>query len=125
MEIEKALDIRFKQRQQYLEDPNYEKLSDILNNSYRGRRDNYLFQNLLTGNADTHLSGTYLAMEESFLENYKRHGINWTGIYNYYHARLESLHNGEWDSPEESDIEDVVDILETYEDKILNVYDAF
>lgn len=25
MELEKALDIRFKQRQQYLEDPNYEK----------------------------------------------------------------------------------------------------
>lgn len=125
MELEKALDIRLKQRQQYLEDPNYEKLSDILNNSYRGRRDNYLFQNLLTGNADTHLSGTYLAMEESFLENYKRHGINWTGIYNYYHARLESLHNGEWESQEESDIEDVVDILETYQDEILNVYDAF
>lgn len=45
--------------------------------------------------------------------------------YNYYQARLTSLRNGEWDEPEEPDIENVVDILEAHKDKILVVYNPY
>lgn len=43
MRLDEALDIRYFQRRKYLEDPNYERLSDILedDSSYRGIRDNY------------------------------------------------------------------------------------
>lgn len=51
MRLEEALNIRYMQRRKYLENENYERLSDILsdegNNPYRGRRDNYMFINLL------------------------------------------------------------------------------
>lgn len=127
MRLEEALDIRYVQRRRYLEDSNYERLSDILedNSSYHGRRDNYLFINLLTGNEDDRHGASYQTMEDTFLEKYDRKSINWYGIYQYYQARLESLHKGEWDEPEEPDIENVVDILEKYKDKYWAVYDAF
>lgn len=127
MRLEEALDIRYVQRRRYLEDPNYERLSDIFedDSSYRGRRDNYLFVNLLNGSDDDHNGASYHTMEEIFLEKHDRKRINWYGIYQYYQARLESLHNGEWDEPEEPDIENVVDILENYKDKYWAVYDAF
>lgn len=127
MRLEEALDIRHVQRRRYLEDPKYERLSDILedDSSYHGRRDNYLFINLLNGNDDDRIGASYHTMEDIFLEKYDRKSINWYGIYQYYHARLESLHNGEWDEPEEPDIENVVDILEKYKDKYWAVYDAF
>lgn len=117
------------QRRKYLENENYERLSDILsdegNNPYRGRRDNYMFINLLNGNDYDEVSVSRWAMEELFLEKYNRSGINWFGIYNYYQARLTSLRNGEWDEPEEPDIENVVDILEAHKDKILVVYNPY
>lgn len=127
MRLDEALDIRYFQRRKYLEDPNYERLSDILedDSSYRGRRDNYLFVNLLNGSKDDSNGASYNTMEDIFLEKYDRKRINWYGIYQYYQARLESLHNGEWDEPEEPDIENVVDILENYKDKYWAVYDAF
>lgn len=127
MRLDEALDIRYVQRQKYLEDPNYERLSDILedDSSYRGRRDNYLFVNLLNGNEDDHNRASYHTMEETFLEKHDRKRINWYGIYQYYQARLKSLQNGEWYEPEEPDIENVIDILENYKDKYWAVYDAF
>lgn len=127
MRIDEALDIRYVQRRKYLEDPNYERLSDILedDSSYRGRRDNYLFVNLLNGSKDDRNGASYNTMENIFLEKHNRKRINWYGIYQYYQARLESLHNGEWDEPEEPDIENVVDILENYKDKYWAIYDAF
>ena len=127
MRLDEALDIRYVQRQKYLEDPNYERLSDILedDSSYHGRRDNYLFVNLLNGNEDDHNGASYHTMEETFLEKHDRKRINWYGIYQYYQARLKSLQNGEWDEPEEPDIENVIDILENYKDKYWAVYDAF
>ena len=61
------------QRRKYLENENYERLSDILsdegNNPYRGRRDNYMFINLLNGNDYDEVSISRWAMEELFLEN--------------------------------------------------------
>ena len=114
------------QRRKYLEDKNYERLSDILSDdSYHGRRDNYVFVNLLNGNDNDRVSVSRGAMEELFLEKYNRSGINWSGIYDYYQARLTSLKNGEWDDPEEPDIENVVDILEAHKDKILVVYSPY
>ena len=43
MQLETALDIRLEQRKQYLENPNFERLSDIIKDeyTYRGKRDNY------------------------------------------------------------------------------------
>ena len=129
MRLEEALNIRYMQRRKYLENENYERLSDILsdegNNPSRGRRDNYMFINLLNGNDYDEVSVSRWAMEELFLEKYNRSGINWSGIYNYYQARLTSLRNGEWDEPEEPDIENVVDILEAHKDKILVVYNPY
>lgn len=129
MRLEEALNIRYMQRRKYLENENYERLSDILsdegNNPYRGRRDNYMFINLLNGNDYDEVSVSRWAMEELFLEKYNRSRINWSGIYNYYQARLTSLRNGEWDEPEEPDIENVVDILEAHKDKILVVYNPY
>ena len=129
MRLEEALNIRYMQRRKYLENESYERLSDILsdegNNPYRGRRDNYMFINLLNGNDYDEVSVSRWAMEELFLEKYNRSGINWSGIYNYYQARLTSLRNGEWDEPEEPDIENVVDILEAHKDKILVVYNPY
>lgn len=126
MQLETALDIRLKQRKQYLENPNYEKLSDIIKekDTYRGKRDNYLFLSLLD---DTEGNRSILIedMEEFFLEKYRRPGINWNDIYQYYHARLESIRKGEWYSHTESDIQDVINILEKHKDKILIVYNAF
>lgn len=126
MRLEEALNIRYMQRRKYLEDKNYERLSDILSDdSYHGRRDNYVFVNLLNGNDNDRVSVSRGAMEELFLEKYNRSGINWSGIYDYYQARLTSLKNGEWDDPEEPDIENVVDILEAHKDKILVVYSPY
>ena len=129
MRLEEALNIRYMQRRKYLENENYERLSDILsdggNNPYRGRRDNYMFINLLNGNDYDEVSVSRWAMEELFLEKYNRSGINWSGIYNYYQARLTSLRNGEWDEPEDPDIENVVDILEAHKDKILVIYNPY
>lgn len=129
MRLEEALNIRYMQRRKYLEDKNYERLSDILsgerNNPYRGRRDNYMFINLLNGNDYDEVSVSRWAMEELFLEKYNWSGINWAGIYDYYQARLTSLRNGEWADPEEPDIENVVDILEAHKDKILVVYNPY
>lgn len=126
MQLETALDIRLEQRKQYLENPNFERLSDIIKDeyTYRGKRDNYLFLSLLDDTAENR-SILIEDMEEFFLENYKRHGINWKDIYQYYHVRLESIRKGEWYSHTESDIQDVVDILEKHKDKILIVYEAF
>lgn len=129
MRLEEALNIRYIQRRKYLENENYERLSDILseerNNPYRGRRDNYMFINLLNGHNNDRVSVSRGAMEELFLEKYNRKGINWVGIYDYYQARLTSLRNGEWDDQEEPDIENVVDILEKHKDKILVVYNPY
>lgn len=126
MQLETALDIRLEQRKQYLENPNFERLSDIIKDEYiyRRKRDNYLFLSLLDDTAENH-SISIEDMEEFFLENYKRPGINWKDIYQYYHVRLESIRKGEWYIHTESDIQDVVDILEKHKDKILIVYEAF
>ena len=78
MQLETALDIRLEQRKQYLENPNFERLSDIIKDeyTYRGKRDNYLFLSLLDDTAENR-SILIEDMEEFFLENYKRPGINW------------------------------------------------
>lgn len=54
MDEQEALDIRFKQRQQYLEDPNFERLSDILTDEWelQRKRDNYILVYLLCGSND-------------------------------------------------------------------------
>lgn len=126
MQLDEALNIRLEQRKQYLENPNFERLSDILkeDDTYRGKRDNYLFLSLLDDEAQNR-DHVIHNMEDFFLEKYKRPSINWNDIYQYYQARLESVRKGEWYSRTESDIQDVVDILEKHKDKILIVYDAF
>lgn len=132
MELEKALDIRFEQRKQYLENPNFERLSHILTEgyAYRQRRDNYLFFYLLRGKKydkkqnklpDSSIS----SIEEMFLENYKRPTINWNGIRQYYQKRLESIHNHEWYDNDDSDIRTVLRILEKYKDEIFKHYTTF
>ena len=132
MNLEKALDIRFEQRKQYLENPNFERLSHILTEgyAYRQRRDNYLFLYLLHGkkynkqkNKLPDSSISY--MEEVFLKNHKRPTINWNGIRQYYQKRLESIHNYEWYDNDDSDVRIVLHILEKYKDELLKNYTTF
>lgn len=136
MDVKEALDIRFRQRQQYLEDPNFERLSDILTDEWgrRNKRDNYILVYLLCGSndrtsGDYHLYGD---MEQLFLEKHKRKTINWNGIYQYYQERKKSINKGEWNStlnPDrnemETDLELVLELLEKHKDKILKTYETF
>lgn len=128
MEITEALNIRCNQRQKYLENPNFERLSDILTDkyAYRTRRDDYMFIHLLYGhkrNSDTF--PTRKIIENTFLENYERTGINWSGVYEYYQARIKSIDNNEWFDEDDCEIEDVIYILEKYKDKVLKNYTTF
>lgn len=128
MEIKEALDIRFNQRQKYLENPDFERLSDILTHkyAYRARRDDYMFIHLLYGhkrNSDAFPTQTII--ENAFLENYKRNGINWSGVYEYYKARIESINNDEWFDEDDCEIEDVIYILEKHKNKLFKNYTTF
>ena len=128
MKVKQSLSIRFKQRQKYLEDPNFERLSDILTdkNIYSARRDDYMFLHLLYGHArKTDTFPTQTIIENAFLENYKRNGINWSGVYEYYKARIESINNDEWFDEDDCEIEDVIYILEKHKDKIFKNYTTF
>ena len=136
MDEQEALDIRFKQRQQYLEDPNFERLSDILKDEWglRRKRDNYILVYLLCGSNDRPSGNYHLydEMEQLFLEQYKRNSINWNGIYQYYQERKKSINKGEWNStlnPEnnetETDLELVLELLKKHKDKILTTYETF
>lgn len=124
MNFNTALKIRVKQRQKYLEDPDFEKLSDILTESdnYRDKRDNYIFLYLLQGKAydeKIRLNGLSASkIEDVFLKKYHRYGINWNGICQYYQKRFESIHNGQWYDEDDSDINAIINILKTYKDKI-------
>ena len=109
MNLEEALDIRLEQRKQYLENPNFEKLSDILTQEYNyyKRRDNYLLLHLLYGSdseAKKVPNVCASTIEEKFLEKYKRSGINWNGIYQYYQERTKSIDNGEWSEKDDYDV---------------------
>jgi len=128
MRVKESLSIRFKQRQKYLEDPNFERLSDILTdkNIYSARRDDYIFLHLLYGHArKTDTFPTQTIIENAFLENYKRNRINWSGVYEYYKARIESINNDEWFDEDDCEIEDAIYILEKHKNKIFKNYTTF
>lgn len=130
MNLEEALDIRFEQRKQYLENPEFECLSNILTeeHSYRKRRDNYLLLHLLYGSDNEAKKVPNICastIEEKFLEKHKRSGINWNGIYQYYQERAKSIDNGEWSEKDDYDVRDMVYILEKHKDKILKSYTTF
>lgn len=128
MKTTEALNIRCNQRQKYLEDPNFERLSDILTdrNVYHTRRDDYMFLHLLYGHArKLDPLPTQLIIEDIFLKNYKRTGINWFGIYKYYQERKKSINNNEWFDEDDYEIEDVIYVLEKYKDTIFKSYTTF
>ena len=79
MEFEEALEIRFKQRQQHLENPDFERLSTIIpdENAYRGKRDNFLFIYLLNGYENELRQYPNMSnIEKTFLKKYTRPEIN-------------------------------------------------
>ena len=128
MDLNEALDIRFEQRKQYLENPNFKRLSDILTDkhNYRARRDDYTFLYLLYGfeyRSDTFPTKTII--EKTFLENHKKTGINWSGIYEYYQARIESINKNEWHKDDKSEIQNVIYVLEKHKNKVLKNYTTF
>lgn len=128
MEFEEALEIRFKQRQQYLENSDFERLSTIIpdKNAYRGKRDNFLFIYLLNGYEDELWQCLNMTnIEKTFLEKYNRHGINWHGIYDYYQARIQSINDGQWFDPNDNELQNVITILEKHKDKIIKNYTTF
>lgn len=128
MKLKKSLDIRFEQRKQYLENSNFERLSDILTNkhNYRAKRDDYMLLCLLYEfEYRSETFPTKPIIEKTFLENYKRTGINWSGIYEYYQARIESINNNEWFDQDDDEIQNVVYVLEKHKDKILKNYTTF
>ena len=128
MESSEALNIRLEQRKKYLEDPKFERLSDILTNehAYRIKRDEYILLYLLYGYAyRPNAFPTRLIIENTFLEHHKRTGINWVGIYEYYKARSKSINNNEWFDVDDYEIEDVTYVLEKHKDKIFKNYTTF
>ena len=126
---EKAINIRLKQRKKYLENPDFERLSDILTQEYdyRQKRDNYLFLYLLCGpDGKIKITDSYVdTLETAFLEKYKKSGINLNGIYQYYQERKKSIDNGEGNKQDDYDIKDVIRVLEKYKDKIIKPYMTF
>ena len=128
MEIKESLSRRFKQRQKYLEDPKFERLSDILTdkNVYSAKRDDFMLLCLLYGHTPkTGIFPTRSNIEDAFLENHKRTGINWFSIYEYYQARIESINNDEWFDEDDYEIEDAIYVLEKHKDKVLKKYATF
>lgn len=119
-----------------MEDPNFERLSDILTDEweYRNKRDNYTLVYLLYG-PNERPSGNYHSyadIEQLFLKQYKRKTINWNSIYQYYQERKKSIDRGEWDpklndycGEIETDLELVLKLLETHKNKILTTYETF
>lgn len=137
MDFIQALHIRAEQRHRYLENPNFERLSDIFSKpiSYYGKGDNHLFAALLYGpdkkpsrwkiNSDS-----YDELEQLFLEQYKRKTINWNGIYQYYIERQKTLDNNQFKTELkkiniEINTNIVLKILEKYKTKILATYKTF
>ena len=126
---EKAINIRLKQRKKYLENPDFERLSDILTQEYdyRQKRDNYLFLYLsCSSSGKMKITDPYTnIIETTFLEKYKRSNINWNGIYQYYKERKKSIDNGEGNQQDDYDIKDVIRVLEKHKDKIIKPYMTF
>lgn len=130
MDLNKALDIRLEQRKKYLENPDFERLSNILTEeyAYRKRRDNYLLLHLLYGSdseAKKVPNVCASTIEKKLLEKYKRSDINLNGIYQYYQERKKSIDNGEGNQQDDYDVKDVIRILEKYKDKIIKPYVTF
>ena len=128
MDLDKALDIRLEQRKKYLENPDFERLSNILTDEedYRERRDNFLFIYLLYGyEYELGMFPNKSIMEKIFLEKCERSEINWSGAYNYYQARIKSVNNDEWFNPYDDEIQDVIYVLEKHKDKIIKPYVTF
>ena len=136
MNLMEMLDIRTKQRKQYLENQNFEHLSDIFLNqiNYEGKSDNYVFAALLYGpNEKSRIlkmdSDSYDELEQLFLEQHKRKTINWNGIYQYYVERQKTLDQLNHNQLKKTNIEIntniVLKILEKYKTKILATYETF
>ena len=133
MDYVEALNMRCKQRKQYLEDPNFECLSNVLPNEdeYRKIRDNYLLTRLLLGKEYEQKRSklpkclTASCMESIFLENHKNANINWHNVCSYYQTRFESIRNEEWYENEDCDVDIIIHILEKHKNKILKSYTTF
>lgn len=136
MHRDDALKIRLEQREKYLDNPEFEYLSNIVN--IKGKRyiyrDNYLFLVLLHGSDDRDINKTIninstKELEQLFLEKYRRKSINWEGIYQYYKERERSMQKGEWTAkfnPDfDPDVEIVLTILEKHKGKIIKTYHTF
>ena len=132
MHRDEALTIRLEQREKYLDNPDFECLSNIVN--IKGKRyiyrDNYLFLVLLHGSDDRDINKTIninsiTKLEQLFLEKYRRKSINWENIYQYYKEREKSMQNGEWTAKFDPDVKIVLAILEKHKGKILKTYHTF
>lgn len=131
MNFGNALNMRYEQRKKYLNDSNFECLSNILpiRDDRIGKRDNFLFIYLLCGGENEKTihfrNPNQDDVEKVFLENYKRPGINWRGIYDYYQARRQSIRDHNWYEPHDYDVYAIINILKKYEDKIIKSYVTF
>lgn len=136
MNNQEALDIRLAQRKKYLEDPYFERLSDIIIDEWEcfSKRDNYIFAYLLCGPDEKPRGNyhSYVELEQLFLAKYKRKNINWNGIYQYCQERKKSIDRGEWNatlnfnhSKTETDVSMVLKLLEKHKNKILTTYKTF
>jgi len=127
LEFDEALALRYNQRMQYLENSNYEKLSDILDpDACYHYSDEQLFFALLDGDGDTKRASSYRSMLECIDENYERSGVNWDGVYDYYQARMLSVSNKQWFQYTDSDVTTAYIALSNKADMILeNHFDEY
>lgn len=136
MHRDDALKIRLEQREKYLDNPEFECLSNIVNIKAKRYiyRDNYLFLVLLHGYDDRDINKTINInsteeLEQLFLEEHSRKTINWEGIYRYYKEREKSMQKGEWTGKSkldfDPDVEIILTILEKHKGKIIKSYSTF
>ena len=132
MHKDDALKIRLEQREKYLNDLEFERLSNIVNIKAKRYmyRDNYVFLILLHGYDDRDINETIninsiKELEQLFLEEYTRKSINWENIYKYYKEREKSIRKGEWNETIDPDVKIVLTILEKHKGKILKTYHTF
>lgn len=126
MNFDEILEIRGQQRRKYLENPNFEKLSDTLKVDYERRREPSILMNLLCNKDCFRVQTNYEKLEEAYQKYHTRQTINWQGIFNYYKERAKTLKdNNLCDTRTGQDVAMVLELLKKHENEVLSTYEAF
>ena len=127
---EDELEHRIQMRHQYLEDPRYRKLSDIIplaSRNYSCFWDDIVFIIYISGVRKAALNKN-LSHIKSYLDNGHELPINWRSFYDYFDNALKDsesvhiydLHCPLFESDDGSESKSIKDLLDEYREKLLN-----